>query len=128
MYSLADRLRWARTRAKLSQEALGKKVGVRQSTIGNLEAGTRSSARKLPQIAAELGVSALWLAEGKGEPTVPMEPSENYNQLIAAASAAARDLIGAILEADKAGAPEQEFKLILRMIPDPNEPFDMNLP
>lgn len=66
MYSLADRLKLARETKGLSQQQLADRVGVSQSTIGNLEAGTRQSARKLPQIADALGVNALWLSEGRG--------------------------------------------------------------
>jgi len=64
--TLADRLKAARALAKLSQPELAKMAGVSQGTIGNLEAGIRHSARRLPSIAAALGVSALWLAEGVG--------------------------------------------------------------
>jgi len=67
MKTLAERLAWARAKKEVSQERLATLAGVSQSTIGNLEAGIRSSARKLPQIANALGVSALWLAEGVGE-------------------------------------------------------------
>jgi SOS-response transcriptional repressor LexA len=70
METLAKRLRWARKQKRISQEDLGKLAGVSQSTIGNLEAGTRASARKIASIAAALGVDALWLAEGKQRPAV----------------------------------------------------------
>lgn len=69
MKTLAERLIWARTRKEMSQEELASRVGVSQSTIGNLEAGIRQTARKLPQIANALGVDALWLADGIGQVT-----------------------------------------------------------
>ena len=116
MYTLADRLKWARQKADLSQEELGKKAGVSQSTIGNLEAGTRNSARRLPQIAAVLGVNALWLAEGRGVATASTKARATYDDAIANASEAARAAIDAILKADQAGEPETTFKLILRML------------
>jgi SOS-response transcriptional repressor LexA len=74
METLAKRLRWSRKQKRLSQEELGKLAGVSQSTIGNLEAGTRASARKIASIAAALSVNALWLAEGKQQPAVRPEP------------------------------------------------------
>ncbi|KVS16087.1 repressor [Burkholderia multivorans] len=128
MYTLADRLKWARQKAELSQEELGKKAGVSQSTIGNLEAGTRNSARRLPQIAAVLGVNALWLAEGRGRPNASAGRPMVYDEAIASASESARAVIDAVLKADKAGEPETTFKLILRMLPDPDEPFDVESP
>ncbi|WP_035853519.1 XRE family transcriptional regulator [Deefgea rivuli] len=66
MNTLADRLRHRRKELKLSQEDLGKKIGVSQSSIGNIESGRNRSATFLPQLADALGISALWLAEGKG--------------------------------------------------------------
>lgn len=68
MKNLAARLAWARDQANLSQQALADRVGVAQSTIGNLESGLRQTSRNIASIAAALGVDALWLAEGKGSP------------------------------------------------------------
>ncbi|MCA7953886.1 helix-turn-helix domain-containing protein [Burkholderia seminalis] len=121
MYTLADRLKWARLRAGLSQEQLGDKAGVSQSTIGNLEAGTRSSARRLPQIADILGVNALWLAEGEGKPTPDADAGASYDSAVSSASGPAKALIDAILQADKAGEPGQTFALMLRMLPGPDK-------
>jgi transcriptional regulator with XRE-family HTH domain len=128
MYTLAERLKWARINAGLSQEELGKKAGVSQSTIGNLEAGTRSSARRLPQIADVLGVDALWLAEGRGKPDVQGAAHIRYDEAVASASTAAKAVIDAVLKADRMGEPETTFKLIIRMLPDPDEPFDIEAP
>jgi len=41
-------------------------AGSSGSAIGNIEAGTRHSSRKIAAIAAVLDVDVLWLAEGKG--------------------------------------------------------------
>lgn len=65
--TLADRLKWARAKRKLSQTHLAKAAGVSQGTIGNLESGERKSARKLASIAAALQVNPLWLETGKGD-------------------------------------------------------------
>lgn len=66
MRTLAERLVWARERKELTQEGLAKLAGVSQGTIGNLESGTRQTARKIVEIAAALEVDAAWLAGGKG--------------------------------------------------------------
>jgi len=64
--SISDRLKDRREELRLTQAQLAKKAGVSQSTIGNIEAGTRTSQNSIPQIAEALGVRAIWLAEGKG--------------------------------------------------------------
>jgi len=61
-----DRLKEARKEAKLTQKALGEKVGVPQSTIAALETGEHKTARNVAHLAAVLGVEALWLESGKG--------------------------------------------------------------
>jgi len=66
MSLLKDRLKQARTEANLTQQALGNLVGVLQSTIGALETGEHKTARNIAEIAAALGVDALWLESGKG--------------------------------------------------------------
>lgn len=80
MKNLAERLAWARQEKEFSQGELAKKAGVSQGTIGNLESGIRSSARRITAISAALGVDAAWLAEGKGrahpEQGVPIVPTE----------------------------------------------------
>lgn len=128
MYTLAERLKWARMNAGISQEELGRKAGVSQSTIGNLEAGTRSSARRLPQIAEVLGVDALWLAEGRGKPDSSGGAHTPYDEAISSAGMAAKAVIDAVLRADRMGEPESTFKLMLRMLPDSEEPFDIEAP
>lgn len=66
MDTLAKRLIRARERAKLTQKELSKEAGVSQSTIGNLEAGIRDTARKITSIARALDVDVNWLADGEG--------------------------------------------------------------
>lgn len=68
MDTLAKRLTWARERKGLTQGALAKLSGVSQSTIGNLEAGLRQTARKIVDIASAVEVDPIWLANGKGAP------------------------------------------------------------
>jgi phage repressor protein C with HTH and peptisase S24 domain len=83
MRTLAERLVWARERQALTQEGLAKLAGVSQGTIGNLESGSRQSARKIVEIAAALKVDAGWLAGGKGA-AVPGDDTSTSGQPIRA--------------------------------------------
>jgi transcriptional regulator with XRE-family HTH domain len=60
-----ERVRAARLHAKLSQEMLGERTGLGQSTISYLEQFGESSNQTVP-IAQACGVRAAWLAEGTG--------------------------------------------------------------
>jgi transcriptional regulator with XRE-family HTH domain len=64
--SLSERLAEARKHLGWTQAVLAERAGVSQSTIGNLESGTRSRPRNLLAIASALGVSAVWLEFGTG--------------------------------------------------------------
>lgn len=75
MENLAKRLAWARTKANLTQQELAKKTGVAQSTIASWESGARETGRKISVVADFLGVSPLWLSEGRG-PWAIMPTSE----------------------------------------------------
>lgn len=66
-----QRLFDARTKAKLTQEALAKLVGMSQSTLGELEY-TGQGSSFTPQIAAACGVRAEWLATGEGDMVAPV--------------------------------------------------------
>ncbi|KAG0094210.1 hypothetical protein BGZ92_000006 [Podila epicladia] len=71
MKTLAERLYWARTQKKMSQQELADAVKpMRQSTVANLENGLTGASRKIVQIADALGVDPHWLAEGTGEPYI----------------------------------------------------------
>lgn len=76
MQTLAKRLKEARTRLDISQAKLAKMAGVSQSTIANIESGTRFEPQKVVQIARALGVSAEWLIEGRESPPLPPSRTE----------------------------------------------------
>ncbi|MBU9618102.1 helix-turn-helix domain-containing protein [Burkholderia multivorans] len=122
------RLRAARKGARLTQKQLADKVGLKQATISELENDEYDGSAKTAALADVLGVNALWLAEGKGDQTPNQRSRETYDAAVAEASDAARALIDAIIKADKAGEPVQTFALMLRMLPDPDEPFDIESP
>lgn len=75
MTEFGQRLKQARKYAKLSQDALAKRVGISQGTMSELERYYSSSSYTV-QMAKECGVSAVWLATGEGEMT-PSQSEKN---------------------------------------------------
>ncbi len=65
--TLAQRIQQTRELRKMTQAELAKAAGVRQSTIGNLEAGIRRSTERLLEIAGALRVRPEWLQDGIGQ-------------------------------------------------------------
>lgn len=71
--TLAQRLKLARKRAKLSQKELGDAIGVSQAAIQKIESGSAQTSTKLIEIAGALSVPAEWLACGDGDnPLLPI--------------------------------------------------------
>lgn len=64
-----DRLRAAREAARLTQEELAKKSGVKQGTISKIERGDADSSTFTVQLAVACGVRPEWLAMESGEMT-----------------------------------------------------------
>ena len=59
--TIGERLKRLRKAKKLSQAQLAHAVGLSQSAIGNIEAGTRGYGPRIAKIAEMLGVSAAYL-------------------------------------------------------------------
>jgi len=64
MQTLAQRLRYTREAAGLSQSALARAVGIKPQTIQLIEAGKVKRPRHLIEIANALKVSGAWLSGG----------------------------------------------------------------
>jgi len=77
-----DRIRKARKKAKLTQEALASETGIGRVTIAQLENNTVKSidGAKMVRLCSVLNISAEWLLSGKGqmEPAAVAETSANY--------------------------------------------------
>ena len=73
--SPAQRLRHARKIRGLSQLRLAEKACVAQSTVGNIEAGTRGLKSSTLELARALEVRPEWLAFGTGAMEVGAPPS-----------------------------------------------------
>lgn len=66
---LKDRLKAARKHAKLTQDELAGRIGVKQASISDLERGKSQATGFIARIANICGVDALWLESGKGNMT-----------------------------------------------------------
>jgi len=67
MDRLGTRIKVAREALGLSQEELAKRVGVRQQTIQELEAGRSRTTRHIHKLAEALGQTPQWLESGTGQ-------------------------------------------------------------
>lgn len=65
--TLAERIRRARKHAKLTQDALAKRVGISQPTLSDLERGEIAGTSYIVPLARATGVHAAWLAEERGQ-------------------------------------------------------------
>lgn len=70
MKTLAERFKFARENAGLSQEDLAVKVGLTQQSIAKIENGITLQPRKIKELALSLGVSQQWLQLGIEENAV----------------------------------------------------------
>lgn len=112
--TFGQRVKAARLAAGLKQGPLAKAAGISQPTLSEIESGAYESSTRTPQLASKLGVSALWLAQGKG-PRTPeatkqpqaadpsTTPEEQAEQIIEAVKAILRI---AKLPEDCLGAPD----------------------
>lgn len=61
----SERIRQARRERKITQEALGKKIGVSKATVSQWESGTTEpNGKNLVNLAKELGTTVEWLLDG----------------------------------------------------------------
>ncbi len=86
MTGFSDRLRYALEQRDVSQSQLARWLGVKPQAIQYLCAGAAQRSRYTSEIAAALGISATWLATGRGrmsstsdEPSIVRETSPEYN-------------------------------------------------
>lgn len=75
MKTFAERLKYARTRAQLSQDSLAGKANITKGAISQWENGVASGCKidTLFNLADALMVDARWLATGHGEPETTTE-------------------------------------------------------
>lgn len=75
MKTFAERLKYARTRAQLSQDSLANRAGVTKGAVSQWENQTSTGCKieTLFELADALMVDARWLATGHGEPETTTE-------------------------------------------------------
>lgn len=66
--TLGARLRWARGKAKLTQAAAAKAVGLTQPTLSDLENDNTKGTTSLLELATLYSVDVRWLKTGRGQP------------------------------------------------------------
>ena len=98
--SIGKRIKQARTAKGMSQMQLRGLTGIGQSTLSDLENDFQGGTTYAASLASALGVSALWLAEGRGSMLpVATKSSADLNDVVLLitlfrdSSAAGRDLI-----------------------------------
>lgn len=62
-----DRIKLARKHARLTQDELADRVGIKQASISDLERGKSGSSTHNAKIADVCGISPYWLETGKGD-------------------------------------------------------------
>jgi transcriptional regulator with XRE-family HTH domain len=82
LQAFRQRLRRARVKEGLSQEALAERVGVTARTVINWETGVNSpELAKIPKIAAATGVKPAWFFAGEDEEPDPLDSAEVNGKL-----------------------------------------------
>lgn len=70
MQTLAERLKFSREKANLSQQEIADRAGMSQPTYYKIESGKTRRTTYLNELASILNVNPTWLATGKGEMTI----------------------------------------------------------
>lgn len=68
MHTLAERIKFAREAKDMTQTALAKKSGLKQSDISKLETGRMLSTTAMVELATALKCDPQWLSTGRGVP------------------------------------------------------------
>lgn len=98
MYTYAERLRWAmdQTAPPTTLRGLARQIGVRYQSIQYLRDPNRNAkgSRHNDAIANALGISAQWLATGKGKSQLGKRPCPDPRPALRDCIRSARSLLG----------------------------------
>lgn len=95
--TFGSRLKLARKESGLTQKELASKAGIKQATVSELENDKYQGSAFAPQLAAALGVNALWLSSERG----PMNAQHTLAGSGAPVTGQDPDLMKRLLPADK---------------------------
>jgi transcriptional regulator with XRE-family HTH domain len=95
MDSIGDRIKQVRLRQRMTQTELARRVGVSGATVADLESNVEDGTAYVAKFSYVLGVTPLWLTEGKGEPHagVPAARKSEEERLPPEVIAVARKLL-----------------------------------
>ena len=114
MNTFGERLRYARSRAQMSQDSLSDRVGVTKGAISQWENDVVSGCNVdvLFKLADALLADARWLATGQGEPEVTLEMPKNIEvaKAIDAIPTEAREPLVKLIRAISTAADERFWK------------------
>jgi len=79
--TIGERLKYARSKAGMTQEDLAHSANIRQGDISKLETDAIKTSTKLIQMARAIGCNAVWLATGEGSPFDHAAPDSGPRQM-----------------------------------------------
>ncbi len=74
--TLGERIKKVRKELDFTQQAFGKKIGMKQNTIALIEGGRGTSDQTIYAICREFNVNETWLRTGEGEMFVKQDPKD----------------------------------------------------
>lgn len=109
LISIGDRIRWLREVRKMTQVELAERVGIKQSSLSNLETtnSRKPAASTLLKLAAILEANTEWIMSGKGDPfNVPEITNADSSDLVRRFERMSPDQKMALMAAAKAFYPD----------------------
>ena len=114
--TFGDRVAAARENADMTQAALAKRLGIKQSTLRGWEDDlSEPRANRLSTLAGVLGVSMMWLINGEGEGIDAPDDAQTSDDNIKEALIELRDMRADLLKrAEQMGRLEKKLRRIFK--------------
>lgn len=100
--NFADRIKWSRKHAGMSQKEAARRIGISQPTYSEYETGKSTSSGYTARIAKVFGVDAFWLETGIGDPITSDSSSivKDFDRLPEHAQKAVRNMLDSLLQSN----------------------------